>query len=371
MSDFAVAAPQGRSLWSDALRRFRANGSAMAGFWALLAVAAACLAGPFLAPNAFDRVYADYVRAEPSLTSYPRPEQIAPAAEKIAARMRATIVDTAQAGNMLTLHLTSPRAIDPRLLAYFERSDLFGAARITQIAEDGKAVTVEAPIKRVTFLFGTDANGRDLLSRTLLGGRVSLAVGLLASLVALVIGVFWGALAGYTGGRTDMVMMRIVDILYALPFIFFVIVLVVLFGRNFFLIFIAIGAIEWLDMARIVRGQTMALKRQEFVAAAEALGASTGAILTRHIIPNTLGPVAVYLTLLVPKVILLESFLSFLGLGIQEPMTRWGALISEGARNIQGAAYTLIFPATFLTLTLFALNFIGDGLRDALDPKER
>ena len=368
MSDEALA---GRSLWADAARRFRANRAAMAGLAVLALVTLVCIAGPWFTPNPFDRVYPDYVRVEPSLTPYPQLAQIAPAAEKIAARMRATITDTAITGDLMTLHLTSPRAIDPRLTAYFERSGMFGPAKITGTQDEGRAITLEVPVKRTLFLFGTDANGRDLLSRTLVAGRVSLAVGLLASLVALVIGVFWGALAGYAGGRTDMVMMRIVDILYALPFIFFVILLVVMFGRNFFLIFVAIGAIEWLDMARIVRGQTMALKRQEFVAAAEALGASTPAILTRHIIPNTLGPVAVYLTLLVPKVILLESFLSFLGLGIQEPMTSWGALISEGARNIQGAAYSLVFPAVFLTATLFALNFIGDGLRDALDPRER
>ena len=181
----------------------------------------------------------------------------------------------------------------------------------------------------------------------------------------------YGATAGYLGGRIDTVMMRIVDILYALPFIFFVIMLVVFFGRNFILMFLAVGAIEWLDMARIVRGQTLSIKRQEYVQAAEALGVSSGGILKRHIIPNTLGPVVVYMTLLVPKVILLESFLSFLGLGVQEPMTSWGVLIADGARNIQNDEWLLLFPALFLVSTLFALNFLGDGLRDALDPKDR
>ena len=181
----------------------------------------------------------------------------------------------------------------------------------------------------------------------------------------------YGALAGYLGGRVDLVMMRFVDILYSLPFIFFVIMLVVFFGRNFVLMFIAVGAVEWLDMARIVRGQTLSIKRQEYVQAAEALGVTTGGIIRRHVIPNTLGPVIVYVTLLVPKVILLESFLSFLGLGVQEPMTSWGVLISDGAKNIQGATGMLVFPALFLVSTLFALNFIGDGLRDALDPKDR
>jgi oligopeptide transport system permease protein len=166
-------------------------------------------------------------------------------------------------------------------------------------------------------------------------------------------------------------MMRLVDVLYSLPFIFFVILLVVFFGRNFILMFLAVGAVEWLDMARIVRGQTLSLRRQEYVQAAEALGVGTPDILVRHIIPNLLGPVVVYMTLLIPRVILLESFLSFLGLGVQEPMTSWGVLIAEGARNIQGATWLLTFPALFLVATLFSLNFIGDGLRDALDPKDR
>ena len=370
MSD-APLAPAGRSLFADAMLRLVRNRAAVASLIVLALIALAGILGPLFAPNPYDRVFQDYVRVEPSLAAYPRAEQIAPAAERVVARMRAQIVESALAGDTLTLRLASPRAIDPRLLAYFERSDLFGSAKITATAEEGKALTLQVPVQRRLFLFGTDANGRDLFARTLIAGRVSLAVGLLASFVALAIGVTWGSVAGYLGGRADMAMMRIVDILYALPFIFFVILLVVVFGRNFVLIFVAVGAIEWLDMARIVRGQTMSLKRQEYVAAAVALGAGTGGILARHIIPNLLGTVAVYLTLLVPKVILLESFLSFLGLGVQEPMTSWGVLISDGARNIQGGSYMLIFPSIFLVATLFALNFIGDGLRDALDPKDR
>jgi oligopeptide transport system permease protein len=285
--------------------------------------------------------------------------------------MRARAEDTLVAEDTLRLTLTASRPIDERLLAYFERSDLFGPVRVIERSEEGRRLSLEVPVERRRFLFGTDANGRDLLTRTLVAGRVSLAIGLLATGVAILIGVLYGAVSGYAGGRLDLVMMRFVDILYSLPFIFFVIMLVVFFGRNFVLMFIAVGAVEWLDMARIVRGQTLSIKRQEYVQAAEALGVTTGGILKRHVIPNTLGPVAVYMTLLVPKVILLESFLSFLGLGVQEPMTSWGVLISDGARNIEGAWWILVFPSLFLVATLFALNFIGDGLRDALDPKDR
>ncbi|WP_430423977.1 ABC transporter permease subunit [Phenylobacterium sp.] len=220
-------------------------------------------------------------------------------------------------------------------------------------------------------LLGSDALGRDLLVRLLVGLRVSLAIGVVATLVSLVIGVTWGAVAGYLGGKVDEVMMRFVDVLYSLPFIFFVILLTVTFGSNIVLIFVAIGAVEWLTMSRIVRGQTLTLKNKEFIEAARAAGLGRAAIIARHIVPNLLGPVVVYVTLTIPAVILAESFLSFLGLGVQPPMASLGALIAGGASDMELAPWLLVFPSLVMVLTLMCFNFIGDGLRDAIDPKDR
>ncbi|CCG87402.1 oligopeptide ABC transporter permease OppC [Erwinia piriflorinigrans] len=233
------------------------------------------------------------------------------------------------------------------------------------------AMMSAAPDMASGHYMGTDSSGRDLLVRVAIGGRISLMVGVAAALVAVVVGTLYGTLAGYLGGKSDSIMMRLLEILNSFPFMFFVILLVTLFGQNILLIFVAIGMVSWLDMARIVRGQTLSLKRKEFIEAAEVGGVSTLNIVMRHIVPNVLGVVVVYASLLVPSMILFESFLSFLGLGTQEPLSSWGALLSDGANSMEVSPWLLLWPASFLVVTLFCFNFIGDGLRDALDPKDR
>ena len=233
--------------------------------------------------------------------------------------------------------------------------------------EQNLAIGATAPSQE--HLLGTDIFGRDMLTRIMYGGRVSLMVGFVATSVALVIGISWGAIAGFFGGRLDAVMMRIVDALYALPFMIFIILLMVVFGRNILLLFLAIGAVEWLTMARIVRSQVMSIRNQEFIEAAYSIGLTRWVIIKKHIIPNTIGPVIVYTTLTIPSVMLLEAFLSFLGLGIQPPQSSWGLLINYGVETMEEYPWLLIFPGMALSLTLFSLNFLGDGLRDALDPR--
>jgi oligopeptide transport system permease protein len=328
----------------------------------------ACFIGPWLSPHGYDRVYRDYVLVRPSIVAHPSPEELETSLALLTHRMKIgkSAYELDADGNRIHLTLTDTKPIDPRVTRFLDHSDIFGPVQSAETGDDGHTLTLDLPVHYAYFFFGTDTNGRDLLVRTLIAGRISLAVGILASLVALFVGVAWGATAGYLGGRIDSLMMRIVEVVYALPFIFLVIVLVVVFGRNFVLIFVAIGAVEWLDMARIVRGQTLSIKRRDYVTAAEALGATAPAILWRHIIPNAAGPIAAYLTVLVPRVILLESFVSFLGLGVQEPLTSWGILIADGARNIQASIHLLIFPALFLGVTLAALNQLGENWRAKL-----
>lgn len=361
----------GRSLTELAILRFKRNKAAMAGCVMLFLIALFSFAGPLFVPHTYDQVFASYVTVPPSLSPRPDPESLQDVAEGVAKRARVDLQSLKVENGTFTAVLTSSRKIDPRTVRYFDRSNEFKESTVTSQSEDGLTMTVTGKVDQVYFPFGTDTNGRDLLVRVMLGGQISIAVGLAASLVSLGIGVIYGATSGYLGGRIDNVMMRFVEILYSLPFVFLVVVLVVFFGRSVILIFVVIGAVQWLEMARIVRGQTLSLKRREFVGAAEALGLTDWQIIRRHIIPNTIGPVIVFVTVVVPQVILTESFLSFLGLGVQAPLASWGTLISEGTKNMQSAPWLLIFPAIFFVATLFALNFVGDGLRDALDPKDR
>jgi oligopeptide transport system permease protein len=243
------------------------------------------------------------------------------------------------------------------------------AGWISPYSYESQDLNLGAVPPSVDHWLGTDTLGRDLFTRILYGGRVSLMVGFLATAVALTIGVAWGTVSGYLGGRVDNIMMRTVDILYAMPFTIFIILLMVVFGQNILLLFLAIGAVEWLTMARIVRGQVLAVRNQEFIEAAISMGLSKAQIIRKHILPNVVGPIIVYTTLTIPNVILLESFLSFLGLGIQPPQSSWGVLISYGVETMEEYPWLLIYPALFLSITLFSLNFLGDGLRDAMDPR--
>ncbi|ADU91767.1 oligopeptide ABC transporter permease OppC [Taylorella equigenitalis] len=238
-------------------------------------------------------------------------------------------------------------------------------------ADTDWAMMSMAPDFESKHYFGTDSSGRDLLVRVAVGGRISLMVGVAGALIAVIVGTLYGAIAGFVGGIVDSLMMRFLEILYSFPFMFFVILLVTFFGQNILLIFVAIGMVSWLDMARIVRGQTLSLKKKEFIEAAIVSGVSKRKIIWNHIVPNVLGVVVVYASLLVPSMILFESFLSFLGLGTQEPLSSWGALLNDGAISMEVSPWLLIFPSIFIVVTLFCFNFIGDGLRDALDPKDR
>ena len=281
----------GRSLWSDARRRFLRNKAALISLGTLALICLACVIGPWILPHAFDSADWDLMSAAPTLTN--------------------------------------------------------------------------------SHFWGTDDAGRDLLVRCLIGGRVSLTVGLLATLSSVTLGIVWGATAGFVGGKVDAFMMRIVDMMYAIPYLLIAILLVTILGREFYLVVITITVFSWMDMARVVRGQTLSLRSMEYVEAARAIGVSTPRIIFSHIVPNLLGVVVIYTTVTVPGVILTESVLSFLGLGIQEPMTSWGVLIQDGAKTMEATPWILLFPAALLSITLYCFNFIGDGLRDALDPKER
>ena len=343
----SVALAQPTSLAQDAWHRLLKNKAAFIGLITFMGIALFCLVGPFLTP------YSEREQ-EPSLGS--------------SAPMAKIIKSEGIRGGRERVEYTSETDLirRARLDSSLDAEAILTALKTEEnFVQNGFTYTIADRVH----ILGTDSLGRDLLTRIMTGGRISLMVGFLATAVSLIIGVLYGATAGYVGGRVDAVMMRIVDILYALPFTIFVVLLMVLFGRHIWLLFLAIGAVEWLTMARIVRGQVVSLKRQEFIEAAVAMGQKQRVIITRHIIPNVLGVVIVYSTLTVPSVIMLESFLSFLGLGVQPPASSWGTLIKDGAESMEVFPWQLLYPAAFFSTTLLALNFLGDGLRDALDPK--
>jgi oligopeptide transport system permease protein len=281
----------GRSPWQDARTRFLRNKAAVVSLVLLAVITLACIAGPWLSPNAFDSTDWNATSTPPTLANW--------------------------------------------------------------------------------HFFGTDDTGRDLFVRCLIGGRVSLMIGALATLTSVTLGIVWGAVAGFVGGRVDNAMMRIVDMMYAIPYLLIAILMVTLLGREVYLVVITITVFSWMDMARVVRGQTLSIRSKEYVEAARAIGVPTARIIRRHVVPNLLGIVAIYTTVTVPAVILTESVLSFLGLGVQEPMTSWGVLIQDGVGVMEASPWILLCPAALLSVTLYCINFVGDGLRDALDPKDR
>lgn len=340
---------QGTSLWKDAWHRLRKNRIALFGLYTFSVITILCLVGPFLTGYTYEQTEISLKASAPLEPIFLRSEALK------TGELKKSVVALS---NLEDEFLDRPESDRQEILSKIVKGDTY---------REGK-ITYEPSNRR--HLFGTDALGRDLLTRVLIGGRISLAVGFAATVVSVCIGVLWGAVAGFVGGSTDTVMMRFADILYALPFTVIVILLMVMFGRNFILLFIAIGAVEWLTMARIVRGQIISLRNQEFIEAAISLGLPGHRILLRHLLPNVLGPIIIYATLTFPEVMLLEAVLSFLGLGVQPPLSSWGVLIDEGSRTMETSIWLLLCPALFFSLTLFSLNFLGDGLRDALDPKE-
>src|ERR1700740_2056994 len=339
----------GSSLWSDAWFRLKKNHLALFGLVFFLFMVCISVLGPFVTGYRYEDT--------------DLPLKASPPLDKIILR-----VETLKNGDVKRKNLALSNIEDEFLeLPRPERKAI--AAKLAN-GEQYTAGNVRYGPSNQRHFFGTDSLGRDLLTRVLIGGGLSLAVGFAATVVSVVIGVIWGATAGFIGGKIDNLMMRIVDILYALPFTVIVILLMVMFGRNFILLFVAIGAVEWLTMARIVRGQIISLKNQEFIEAAISLGLPNHRILFRHLVPNVASSIIVYATLTVPNVMLLEAVLSFLGLGVSPPPSSWGVLIDEGSRTMETSIWLLLCPALFFSLTLFSLNFLGDGLRDALDPKE-
>lgn len=368
-----VPAEQGRSLWADAWARLKANRAALWSAWYLVFMALLCVFGPWFTPHEFTTIYQDYNRVPPSFSSYPKPEMIDLAVKDAVQRSRVQLAGWEEKDGKILITITSAKPIDERMTRYIDRSSVFEGTQVVSKSADSLKLVMSTSVEKQYFYFGTDNSGRDMLTRTLMAGRVSLAIGLLAGLVAVVIGVLYGATAGFTGGKTDEVMMRIVDVLYALPFIFFVIMLVVFFGRNFVLMFLAVGAVLWLDMARIVRGQALSIREREYITAAESIGCSTWRIVWHHLFPGVLPLWLVGVSGGMAAIALTEVGLSFLGLGIEPPTPSFGGLIYDGTgiRQFERHAHLLIFSATPVILFSYAWNMLGDALVDIVQPKQQ
>jgi oligopeptide transport system permease protein len=351
MTDSPLAIEPGTSLWRDAWHRLSRNRLAIVGLVNFILITLFCLVGPFFVPYRFDEQARTLQSSRPGELIFSRAKTNDKSKEP-----RTDFIPLSKMADENAFLSLSKDEIAQNI-ARLQRGETLQAGRFTY-----------APSTR-HHLLGTDALGRDLLVRLMYGGRISIGVGLAATAVSILIGVLYGAVSGYLGGGIDTAMMRLVDILYTIPFTIFVILLMVFLPRSIWLLFIAIGAVEWLTMARIVRGEIAALKHREFIEAAVSLGLGRLHIIFRHLIPNVMGSVIVYSTLTVPSVMLLEAVLSFLGLGVPPPMSSWGVLIDDGAKTLETTPWLLLFPAGLFSLTLFSLNFLGDGLRDALDPR--
>ena len=360
----------GTSLWLDAWKRLRKNKLAVASTFVMLTIVVACVLGPTITRlvwgHTFDQQDLDYGAQPPTFRSHTLVPGTIVAGDSGAAMVKTPWGDrpvaevpgaqSAEMGADITLWMPG-------------HTDDLDSGNVAELAVCGRCTQVKQPSTEGPHWLGTDFHGRDLMTRMFKGGQISLLIGLLAAVVSATIGILVGAVAGYLGGRVDALLMRFVDIMYSLPYMFFVIILVTVLGKQLWLIFVALGAVGWLMTARIVRGQVLSLKEREFVMAARSVGARGGAIIRRHLIPNSLGPVIVYFTLTIPTMMREEAFLSFLGLGVQPPNASLGWLINEGANQMLVYWWTLVFPGAMLAILLFALNFIGDGLRDAIDPR--
>jgi oligopeptide transport system permease protein len=343
-------AVKGVSLSKDAWRRLKKNKMAVAGLIVVCIYTVAVISAPILPIHSYKKIILDHQHLPPSLTKT--------AGELMMEKRERELLEAAQAAGRSELNAEEQRILSELALRIETE---------TMIDEHGREIKTHSR----RYILGTDYHGRDMLARTIYGGQVSIAIGLIGTITSFIIGITMGALAGYLGGAVDYVIMRIVDVMYGLPYMLIVIILMAIFQRNIFNLFIALSMVSWLTTSRIVRGQVISLKNSEFIEAARSMGASTGRIIFRHLIPNSLGIIIVYATLQIPAFIMNESFLSFLGLGISAPYASWGTLVGDAVEGMSSYPWRLFFPALAMTIFLFAMNFLGDGLRDAFDPQSK